>query len=163
MLSVGPGCTYNVNTLLCVLIPGVAVPGVSDSLPSQAERCRGKGDTGRPQSSRPGRHEQERLVGLGQKADVQRAMCALSGPALAPPGPRGNAALLCPPSCLSPMLPGAGERGGLRGDQHLLPAGKGKGQLAATLERCMDIISALGCAVAAKTIHVCQMREPREA
>lgn len=62
MRSVGLGSTHNVATLfvphpglklLClwyVLVPGVAVPGASNSLAPQAERCRGKGDTGRPQS-----------------------------------------------------------------------------------------------------------------
>lgn len=97
--------------------PEAPVPVVCASTPEtkeiETERGRGEGDTGGPRSSLPGRHEQERLEGLGQKADVQRAMCVLSGPALAPPGPRGNTALLCPPSCLSPVLQGAGERGGL--------------------------------------------------
>lgn len=63
MLSVGLGSTYNVAIpfvpnpglkSLClwyVLVPGVAVPGASNSLAPQTERCIGKGDTGRPQSS----------------------------------------------------------------------------------------------------------------
>ena len=69
MLSVGLGSTY-------VLVPEVAVPGDSNSLGPQAERCKGKRETGRPQSSR-------RLAGThGQLSPQPIVMTASKSPVM---------------------------------------------------------------------------------
>lgn len=141
--------------VVCASTPGTKETGT--------EKGGGEGDTGGPRSSLPGRHEQERLAGLGQKADVQRAMCVLSGPALAPPGPRGNTALLCPPSCLSPP-PHRATRGKRKGRPLRGPTPTPSWERRAVGSPSGKILamcghhSSLWRPVAANTLHVCQSK-----